>query len=120
MLSECSVPPVPANLSYFRTYASLNRPVVFCSDFVNSGLLPRFPGQADLPFPILGVVAAQFLMMHFVEIRRWRDFVKPGSMDSDPLFPGNSLPKHEVGYPGGIFDPFGTHSPIYFLARASF
>lgn len=63
--------------------------------------------KADLPFPILGVVAAQFLMMHFVEVRRWRDFVKPGSMDSDPLFPGNSLPKHEVGYPGGIFDPFG-------------
>eukprot|EP00240_Pyramimonas_obovata_P015838 CAMPEP_0118921014 /NCGR_PEP_ID=MMETSP1169-20130426/414_1 /TAXON_ID=36882 /ORGANISM="Pyramimonas obovata, Strain CCMP722" /LENGTH=267 /DNA_ID=CAMNT_0006861661 /DNA_START=74 /DNA_END=877 /DNA_ORIENTATION=- len=63
--------------------------------------------KADLPFPILGVVAAQFLMMHYVEIRRWRDFVKPGSVDKDPLFAGNAIPSHEVGYPGGIFDPFG-------------
>eukprot|EP00238_Polyblepharides_amylifera_P001194 CAMPEP_0196572120 /NCGR_PEP_ID=MMETSP1081-20130531/2217_1 /TAXON_ID=36882 /ORGANISM="Pyramimonas amylifera, Strain CCMP720" /LENGTH=268 /DNA_ID=CAMNT_0041889325 /DNA_START=104 /DNA_END=910 /DNA_ORIENTATION=- len=63
--------------------------------------------EATLPFPILGVVAAQFLMMHYVEIRRWRDWQKPGSVDVDPLFSGNSLPAHEVGYPGGIFDPLG-------------
>eukprot|EP00854_Cymbomonas_tetramitiformis_P018503 gene18503-22084_t len=63
--------------------------------------------KADLPFDILGVVAFQFFAMHYVEIRRWRDFVKPGSVDADPLFPGNKLPDHEVGYPGGIFDPFG-------------
>eukprot|EP00241_Pyramimonas_parkeae_P012713 CAMPEP_0114224538 /NCGR_PEP_ID=MMETSP0058-20121206/162_1 /TAXON_ID=36894 /ORGANISM="Pyramimonas parkeae, CCMP726" /LENGTH=262 /DNA_ID=CAMNT_0001335023 /DNA_START=181 /DNA_END=969 /DNA_ORIENTATION=+ len=63
--------------------------------------------KATLPFPILGVVAAQFLMMHYVEIRRWRDWQKPGSVDKDPLFPGNALPSHEVGYPGGIFDPMG-------------
>jgi len=63
--------------------------------------------KADLPFPILGVVAAQFLMMHYVEIRRWRDFQKPGCVDEDPLFPGNKLPSHEVGYPGGVFDPMG-------------
>jgi light-harvesting complex I chlorophyll a/b binding protein 4 len=63
--------------------------------------------KADLPIPILGVVGAQFLMMHYVEIRRWRDFQKPGSVDADPLFPGNNLPSHEVGYPGGIFDPMG-------------
>jgi hypothetical protein len=64
--------------------------------------------QATLPFPILGVVAAQFLMMHYVEIRRWRDWQKPGSVDKDPLFAGNALPAHEVGYPGGIFDPMGA------------
>merc|ERR1711966_282828 len=63
--------------------------------------------KADLPFPILGVVGAQFLMMHYVEIRRWRDWQKPGSVDTDPLFPGNALPTHAVGYPGGIFDPMG-------------
>lgn len=66
--------------------------------------------QATLPFPILGVVAAQFLMMHYVEIRRWRDWQKPGSVDKDPLFPGNALPSHEVGYPGGIFDPMGEYA----------
>jgi hypothetical protein len=35
-----------------------------------------------------------------------QDFRNPGSADRDPLFPNNSLPKHEVGYPGGIFAPF--------------
>jgi hypothetical protein len=64
--------------------------------------------QANLPFPILGVVSAQFLMMHYVEIRRWRDWQKPGSVDKDPLFAGNALPSHAVGYPGGIFDPMGA------------
>ena len=61
--------------------------------------------EAQLPFDILGLVAVQFLLMHFVELRRWRDFEKPGSVDQDPIFAGNKLPAHEVGYPGGIFDP---------------
>jgi hypothetical protein len=63
--------------------------------------------KATLPFDILGLVAVQFLLMHFVEIRRWRDFVKPNSVNTDPIFAGNALPQHEVGYPGGIFDPLG-------------
>jgi len=65
------------------------------------------PTKVTLPFNILGLVAVEFLAMHYVEIRRWRDFEKPGSVDRDPLFPGNALPPHEVGYPGGIFDPMG-------------
>ena len=32
---------------------------------------------------------------------------KPGSVDKDPIFAGNGLSQHEVGYPGGIFDPAG-------------
>ena len=89
--------------------------------------------EVDLPFNPLGLVAFQFLTMHYVEIRRWRDFEarahadptgcealpgtvselplphrqKPGSVDKDPIFAGNGLPQHEVGYPGGIFDPAG-------------
>merc|ERR1711907_12904 len=31
----------------------------------------------------------------------------PGSVDKDPIFKQNKLPPHEVGYPGGIFDPLG-------------
>ena len=61
--------------------------------------------KATLPFDVLGLVAVQFLLMHWVEVRRWRDLVKPGSVDTDPIFAGNALPPHEVGYPGGIFDP---------------
>ena len=54
---------------------------------------------------ILGLVAAQAVLMHFVEIRRWRDVTHPGSVDKDPLF-NFSLAPHDVGYPGGIFAPF--------------
>jgi hypothetical protein len=67
--------------------------------------------KATLPFDILGLVAVQFLLMHFVEIRRWRDFESPGSVDKDPIFTGNALPPHDVGYPGGIFDPMKMSSP---------
>ncbi|KAL6762567.1 light-harvesting chlorophyll-a/b protein of photosystem I [Haematococcus lacustris] len=62
--------------------------------------------QLKSPIPILGLLAVEFWAMHFVEIKRWQDFRKPGSADRDPLFPGNSLAPHEVGYPGGIFAPF--------------
>eukprot|EP00955_Chlamydomonas_euryale_P089773 364493-Chlamydomonas_euryale.AAC.7 len=36
--------------------------------------------------------------MHYVEIKRWQDWRKPGSADKDPLF-GYTLAKHDVGYP---------------------
>jgi Chlorophyll A-B binding protein len=36
-----------------------------------------------------------------------QDFWKPNSANTDPIFSGNSIPTHEVGYPGGIFDPLG-------------
>lgn len=64
------------------------------------------PTKIELPFPILGLLAFEFFAMHYVELRRWQDFRNPGSVDQDPLFKQYSLPKHEVGYPGGIFAPF--------------
>merc|ERR1712183_880206 len=42
---------------------------------------------------------------HYVELRRWQDLRRPGSVNNDPIFQGNSLETHEAGYPGGIFDP---------------
>jgi len=45
--------------------------------------------------------------MHWVEVRRWQDYKKPGSVNEDPIFKGYSVPNPEPGYPGGIFDPFG-------------
>lgn len=65
------------------------------------------PTQIELPFNILGLVAFQVWAMHFVELKRYYDWRTPGSVDQDPLFPNNKLPAHEVGYPGGIFDPMG-------------
>jgi light-harvesting complex I chlorophyll a/b binding protein 4 len=64
------------------------------------------PTKIDLPFNILGLVAFQFFAMHWVELQRWQDFRNPGSVDQDPIFKNNKLPKHEVGYPGGVFAPF--------------
>ena len=61
--------------------------------------------QCGVGADILGLVAAQAVLMHYVEIRRWRDVTHPGTVDKDPLF-NFSLAPHEVGYPGGIFAPF--------------
>jgi hypothetical protein len=45
--------------------------------------------------------------MHFVEVRRWQDVKKHGSVNDDPIFKGNRVPNPEPGYPGGPFDPLG-------------
>lgn len=67
------------------------------------------PTKISLPFSILGLVAFQAFTMHYVEIRRWRDLVAPGSVDQDPIFADQKLPPHDVGYPGGpVFTPFGV------------
>ena len=62
--------------------------------------------KIDLPFNIQGLVAFQLITMHWVESKRGYDLKNPGSQDQDPIFSSFSLPKHEVGYPGGIFAPF--------------
>jgi len=62
--------------------------------------------KVDLPFNIQGLVAFQLITMHWVESKRGYDLREPGSQDQDPIFSSFSLPKHEVGYPGGIFAPF--------------
>jgi light-harvesting complex I chlorophyll a/b binding protein 4 len=54
-----------------------------------------------------GLLAWEFLLMHWVEVRRWQDYKNFGSVNQDPIFKGNSVPNPEMGYPGGIFDPFG-------------
>ncbi|CAK0756035.1 hypothetical protein CVIRNUC_002420 [Coccomyxa viridis] len=58
------------------------------------------------PAAILGLVAFELFAMHYVEVRRAYDLKNPGSVDQDPIFKNYSLPKHEPGYPGGIFAPF--------------
>ncbi|KAJ6830365.1 chlorophyll a-b binding protein 4, chloroplastic [Iris pallida] len=47
----------------------------------------------------------EFILFHYVEIRRWQDIKNPGSVNQDPIFKSYSLPPGEVGYPGGIFNP---------------
>ncbi|GFZ17576.1 light-harvesting chlorophyll-protein complex I subunit A4 [Actinidia rufa] len=47
----------------------------------------------------------EFILFHYVEIRRWQDIKNPGSVNQDHIFKSNSLPPNEVGYPGGTFNP---------------
>merc|ERR1711959_708909 len=55
-----------------------------------------------------GLLAWEFLLMHWVEVRRWQDYKNPCSVNEDPIFKGNKVPDHEMGYPGGFgFDPLG-------------
>merc|ERR1719373_765016 len=63
--------------------------------------------EGTYPFSIPTLLGIEFLLFHYVEVRRWQDFNNPGSVDQDPIFRENKIPSHEVGYPGGIFDPLG-------------
>ena len=47
----------------------------------------------------------EFILFHYVEIRRWQDIKNPGCVNQDPIFKQYSLAPHECGYPGGIFNP---------------
>lgn len=40
--------------------------------------------------------------MHWVEVRRFQDIRKPGSVNEDPIFKGNKVPNPETGYPGAL------------------
>lgn len=73
-----------------------------------AGLPENMPAafQGD-QYNLAALLGFEFLMMHYVEVRRWQDYKNPGSVNEDPIFKGNTVPNEETGYPGGIFDPFG-------------
>ncbi|KAL4576702.1 hypothetical protein LXL04_012800 [Taraxacum kok-saghyz] len=47
----------------------------------------------------------EFILFHYVEIRRWQDIKNTRSVNQDPIFKSYSLPPNEVWYPSGIFNP---------------
>ncbi|CAH9078676.1 unnamed protein product [Cuscuta europaea] len=51
------------------------------------------------------LLVIEFILFHYVEIRRWQDIKNPGCVNQDPIFKQYSLPPNECGYPGGIFNP---------------
>ena len=65
------------------------------------------PLEVDLPMNPAALLAFQFVMMHWVEVRRWMDIRTPGSANQDPIFKEQKLSTVDPGYPGGPFDPFG-------------
>ncbi|XP_047320072.1 chlorophyll a-b binding protein, chloroplastic [Impatiens glandulifera] len=53
----------------------------------------------------------ELIFIGWAEGRRWADIIKPGSVNTDPIFPTNKLTGTDVGYPGGLwFDPLGWGS----------
>jgi light-harvesting complex I chlorophyll a/b binding protein 2 len=53
----------------------------------------------------------ELILFAWAEGRRWADILKPGSVNTDPIFPNNKLTGTDVGYPGGLwFDPLGWGS----------
>lgn len=55
-----------------------------------------------------GLLAWEFLLFHWVEVRRWQDIRNHHSVDEDPIFKGNKVPNEEMGYPG-------KYPPIYLI-----
>ncbi|CAI7755065.1 unnamed protein product [Closterium sp. NIES-53] len=60
-------------------------------------------GVAEFWCPTPTLFAIEFILFNFVELLRWQDIKKPGSVSTDPF--GNTLAPGEVGYPG--FNPMG-------------
>ncbi|CAL9085102.1 unnamed protein product [Musa hybrid cultivar] len=53
----------------------------------------------------------ELILIGWAEGRRWADIIKPGCVNTDPIFPNNKLTGTDVGYPGGFwFDPLGWGS----------
>lgn len=111
----------PETLAYYRQAELVH--ARFAMLGVAGILFPDIAAKAGLSWPGAGVpwyeagdfkyfapstslFVVQLLLMGWAEIRRSQDIKNPGSVAKDPVF-GASLPEGEVGYPGGIFDPFG-------------
>ncbi|CAN4099384.1 unnamed protein product [Withania somnifera] len=49
----------------------------------------------------------EFILFHYVEIRRWQDIKNPGGVNQDPIFKSYCFvePNLNIGYPCGIFNP---------------
>jgi len=62
-------------------------------------------GKVEYFAPASTLFVIEFILFHYVEIRRWQDIKYPGSVSQDPFFKNYKLPAGEVGYPGGIFNP---------------
>eukprot|EP00898_Chlorokybus_atmophyticus_P005543 jgi/Chlat1/5990/Chrsp4S06304 len=92
-------------------FAMLGVAGIIIPDFLTSiGILdvPAWydAGKATYFAPAAALTWVELLLFSWAEHRRGQDIVKPGSVNDDPIF-DYALPKGELGYPGGIFDPLG-------------
>ncbi|KAK3040859.1 hypothetical protein RJ639_029203 [Escallonia herrerae] len=45
----------------------------------------------------------ELIFIGWAEGRRWADIIKPGCVNTDPIFSNNKLTGTDVGYPGGLW-----------------
>jgi len=74
-------------------------------------------GKVEYFAPASTLFVIEFILFHYVEIRRWQDIKYPGSVNQDPIFKSYSLPPGEVGYPGGIFNPLNFPTSLEYKEK---
>jgi light-harvesting complex I chlorophyll a/b binding protein 4 len=84
--------------------AEIAKPDIFWYD---AALPENLPDFVSGDFNLASLLAVQFFLMHWVEVRRWQDIREFGSVNQDPIFTQFAVPNETMGYPGGAFDPFG-------------
>ncbi|XP_075481757.1 chlorophyll a-b binding protein, chloroplastic-like [Primulina tabacum] len=68
-------------------------------------------GELDYFTDTTTLFIIELILIGWAEGRRWADILKPGCVNTDPIFPNNKLTGTDVGYPGGLwFDPLGWGS----------
>ncbi|KAH6777500.1 photosystem I light harvesting complex protein [Perilla frutescens var. hirtella] len=106
---------VQAELVHCR-WAMLGAAGIFIPEFLTKiGILntPSWYTAGELEYftDTTTLFVVELLLIGWAEGRRWADIIKPGSVNTDPIFPNNKLTGTDVGYPGGLwFDPLGWGS----------
>ncbi|KAJ6945631.1 hypothetical protein NC651_000635 [Populus alba x Populus x berolinensis] len=106
---------VQAELVHCR-WAMLGAAGIFIPEFLTKiGILntPSWYTAGELEYftDTTTLFIVELFFIGWAEGRRWADILKPGCVNTDPIFPNNKLTGTDVGYPGGLwFDPLGWGS----------
>ncbi|KAG4937973.1 hypothetical protein AAZX31_16G015000 [Glycine max] len=106
---------VQAELVHCR-WAMLGAAGIFIPEFLTKiGILntPSWYTAGELEYftDTTTLFIVELFFIGWAEGRRWADIIKPGCVNTDPIFPNNKLTGTDVGYPGGLwFDPLGWGS----------
>ncbi|BAT80378.1 chlorophyll a-b binding protein 7, chloroplastic [Vigna umbellata] len=106
---------VQAELVHCR-WAMLGAAGIFIPEFLTKiGVLntPSWYTAGELEYftDTTTLFIVELFFIGWAEGRRWADIIKPGCVNTDPIFPNNKLTGTDVGYPGGLwFDPLGWGS----------
>ncbi|CAN1295206.1 Chlorophyll a-b binding protein 7, chloroplastic [Linum perenne] len=106
---------VQAELVHCR-WAMLGAAGIFIPEFLTKVGILNTPswytaGEQEYFTDTTTLFIVELIFIGWAEGRRWADILKPGCVNTDPIFPNNKLTGTDVGYPGGLwFDPLGWGS----------